>query len=166
MEPVAGGGWPEGRFEGRHAWSDLLYRALDAALDARLRHWVWCDPDFADWPLGERLFNERLHAWAHAGGQLRLLALDYRQLIRQHARFVQWRTIWSHRVEARAAPRELQEGFPTLACHSGWGAQRTAISHPVVLASTEPARVQGLQLNWQSLWDRSAPAFPATTLGL
>lgn len=165
MEPVAAV-WPQGRFDGRLVWPGLLHQALDLALQQRVRHLVWCDPDFVDWPLGERLFNERLNAWAHAGGQLSLLALDYRRLVQVHARFVQWRTTWSHRVEARAAPRELQDGFPTLVCHSGWAAQRTTSAQPAVLAFTEPARVQGLMGQWQSLWDRSAPAFPATTLGL
>lgn len=158
--------WPQGRFDGRLAWSHLLHQALDLALRDRVHHLIWCDPDFVDWPLGERAFNDKLHAWAHAGGQLSLLALDYRRLVQRHARFVQWRTTWLHRVEARAAPRELQEGFPTLVCHSGWGAQRTATSQPAVLAFTEPARVQGLVLQWQTLWERSSTAFPATTLGL
>lgn len=163
---VPDGTWPQGRLEGRRAWADLLHLMLELALRDEVRELIWCDPDFRDWPLGERVFNERLHAWTHAGGHLKLLALDYRPVVQQHARFVQWRTTWSHRVEARQAPRELQEGFPAMVCRTGWGAQRTVTSHPVVLAFSEPARVQGLLLSWQSLWDRSSAGFPATTLGL
>lgn len=158
--------WPQGRFEGRLAWAKLLHQALDLAVQHRVRHLFWCDPDFVDWPLGERLFNERLHAWADGGGQLSLLALDFRRVQQQHARFVQWRITWSHRVDARVAPRDLQEGFPTVMGHSGWAAQRTPSSQPVVLAFTQPARVQGVMTQWHALWDRSGPGFPSTTLGL
>ncbi len=163
-EPI--GTWPQGRFDSRRAWADLLLHMLELAVRDKVRQLVWCDPDFSDWPLGERAFDERLNAWAQAGGHLKLLALDYRPVVQQHARFVRWRTTWSHRVDARQAPRALEEGFPALACHSGWGAQRTATSPPVVLAFTDPARVQGLFAQWQALWERSGAGFAATTLGL
>lgn len=158
--------WPDGRLQGREAWAQALAAVLELALAERVRQMAWCDPDFADWPLGERVLTESLHAWSRAGGQLSLLALDYRTLRERHARFVTWRTQWSHRVDARAAPRELREGFPTLVCLPGWAMSRSPSRPPVVLASAEPARVQGLTLAWQGLWERSSAAFPATTLGL
>lgn len=166
MGEIAPGVWPDGRLSGRDAWARALAAVLEQALFERIWQMAWSDPDFADWPLGERALTERLHAWSRAGGHLSLLALDYRMLRERHARFVSWRTQWSHRVEARAAPREAQDGFPTLVCLPGWAMSRTASRPPVVLATHDPARVQGQAMVWQGLWERSTPAFAATTLGL
>ena len=60
------------------------------------------DPDFADWPLGERAVAESLQAWAASGRSLRLVATHFEGFQRSHARFVTWRRLWDHIVQCRA----------------------------------------------------------------
>ena len=45
---------PEGRLSGRTVFVGLLRQAFAAAAEEGWTRIVLCDPDFADWPLGER----------------------------------------------------------------------------------------------------------------
>jgi hypothetical protein len=50
-------------FQSREGFRAAVLTLLDeAGSDARpgVREMVWCDADFADWPLGDRLTVERL----------------------------------------------------------------------------------------------------------
>ncbi|MEX1166438.1 MAG: hypothetical protein WEK74_06160, partial [Hydrogenophaga sp.] len=91
-----------GAWDGRLAFADLIREALDTAANEGWKLIVLSDPDFADWPLGERRVADALQRWANKGRQLHFLARDFRVLREQAPRLVQWRTVWDHVVQARA----------------------------------------------------------------
>ena len=68
---------PEGRFGGRSEFAALVRQALAAAAAQGWSEVIWCDPDFADWPLGERLVTQALRDWSSSGRKLTLLATNY-----------------------------------------------------------------------------------------
>ncbi|MBL8387728.1 MAG: hypothetical protein JNK17_05915 [Hydrogenophaga sp.] len=157
---------PEGRLQGRQRFADLVRQALACAARERWPHLVLSDPDFSDWPLGERGVIESLNAWAGKGRRLQLLARDYGRLREQCPRLVQWRVTWSHIVEAQAC-RQTSGGEPPSAIWSPtWTLERIDIEHGVMIASRESARRAALQERLQACWQLGAPSFPATTLGL
>ena len=65
--------------------------------------WI-SDETFADWPLNERAVIERLTQWAQSHRKLVVVARHYDEVLRRHARWVDWRRQWSHVVECRAFP--------------------------------------------------------------
>src|SRR5690349_1272803 len=87
---------PSRRFEGREEFRQLVRDALACAAREGWREIILADPGFEDWPLGERAVAESLQAWSSGGRSIVLLAHDYDAVLRQHARFVQWRRQWSH----------------------------------------------------------------------
>src|SRR3954470_7378730 len=91
---------PSRRFEGRTDFRQLVRDALEHAAREGWREIVLSDPTFRDWPLGEGAVGEWLRAWSHSGRRITLLARRYDEVVRQHARFVQWRGKWSHIVTA------------------------------------------------------------------
>ena len=81
----------------------LLRQALLLAASQGGRELCWLDTDFAAWPLSDPELLDALHRWALPHRRLRLLAaLDYEALRRVHPRFVQWRQLHDHVVQARA----------------------------------------------------------------
>lgn len=158
--------FPLGRHEGRHAFADLVRQTLAVAEAFAWREWWWCDPDFADWPLGERAVIESLDRWVGQGRRLHMLARDFRPLRQRHARFVQWRVRWDHCFEARACPQAPLDDFPLgiwtpTAC---W--MRLDPVQGVVIATDHPQRRVAFQQDLRAWWSKATPAFPASTLGL
>src|SRR4051812_41024131 len=92
---------PQGRFEGREAFQALIRQALATAAAQGWRELILSDPDFVDWPLGERAVTESLQAWSASGRRCILLARRWDDTRRMHARFVRWRQTWTHIIEAR-----------------------------------------------------------------
>lgn len=81
----------------------------DAFATAAREGWpeIWIsDAHFHDWPLGERAVVESLQAWARSGRRFSMLAVNYDEVIRRHARFVQWRGTWDHIITCRKSPRQ------------------------------------------------------------
>ncbi|MDA8456312.1 hypothetical protein M4R22_16205 [Acidovorax sp. GBBC 3334] len=158
---------PEGRFEGRSAFADGVRAALACAAREGWQELVLCDFDFHDWPLGERDVEASLQAWAGRGRRLTLLAAGYDEVVRRHARFVQWRTTWDHIVQCRKAPVTDRLELPSVLWSDRWVLQRLDPQRCMGVAGSEPERrllVREALDEW--LLRRSAPAFPATTLGL
>ena len=58
-----------GAFEGAPAFGRMLVLALRRAADDSARCLRWCDPDFAQWPLGEPAFVDLLTRWARGGAR-------------------------------------------------------------------------------------------------
>jgi len=85
---------PDGRFSGRSEFAELVRQAMAAATAHGWREMIWCDPDFGDWPLGERAVAQALNDWATSGRKLTLLAGQYDTVLVRHARFVTWRRTW------------------------------------------------------------------------
>ncbi len=157
---------PGGRFAGRQAFGDLVRQALQAAVDQGWSRLLLSDPDFADWPLGERPVIEALNAWAGRGRQLQLLARDYTAVRLQHPRFVQWRVNWSHLVEAQQCAGAAGADLPSAIWTPVWAMERVDLHRCIGSSGAEPERRVALRERLDRVWQQGAPGFPATTLGL
>ena len=159
-------GLPSGPFAGRIAFQQLVRDALACAAREGWREIILSDPDFGDWPLGESAVAQSLQAWSAAGRRCTLLARRYDEVVRRHARFVNWRTRWSHIVEARgcafADPLEL----PSAVWSPGWVMQRLDVERSNGVCGSEPERRLTLRENLQAWLQKSSPSFAASTLGL
>ncbi|MFT3776940.1 MAG: hypothetical protein QM772_01460 [Ottowia sp.] len=162
-----GAGLPEGAFAGRETFRQLVRDALARAAEEGWRELILCDASFHDWPLGERACVEALHAWARgAGRRFTMLARRYDEVPRQHARFVEWRRQWSHRIECRACPSADPQDLPSALWSPGWVLQRLDPLRSGGVSGGEAERRQLLREQIDHWLGRSTPGFPATTLGL
>ena len=160
-------GLPQGRFEGRVAFQQLVRDALATAAREGWREIILSDAHFQDWPLGERAVAESLQAWARSGRRMTILAGGYDAIIRRHPRFVRWRGTWDHLLTCRACPSADPLSFPSVIWSPGWVLQRLDPVRCVGVSGTEPERRVGMRevLN-EWVRSKSSPGFPATTLGL
>jgi len=157
---------PSGRFQGRVAFQQMVRDALACAAHEGWREIVVSDPTFEDWPLGERAVCTSLHAWARPGRHFTMLAVSYGEVVRRHARFVDWRTTWSHLIECRACRSADPQDLPSAMYSPVWSMRRTDLEHcQGICGDASPQRI--LQQQAQGEWLRkSSPAFPSSTLGL
>ena len=156
----------EGRFDGRTEFSELVRRALATAAAQGWREIILCDPDFEDWPLGERAVAQALNDWSRRGGRLTMLAGNYDTVLKQHARFVTWRQTWSHAVECRKSARLSAGSLPSALWSPGWMFERLNLAHSTGVAGSEAGRRVFLKERLSERLLGSSPAFPATVLGL
>lgn len=157
---------PQGRFEGREAFTRLVREALAAAAREGWREIILSDPSFADWPLGERAVAESLQAWSQSGRRCVLLARRYDEVPRRHARFVDWRRTWSHIVEARGCPSADALELPSAIWTPRWVLHRLDPERCTGVSGGEAERRVALRELLDGWLQKSSPAFPATTLGL
>lgn len=156
----------EGRFGGRLEFADLVRQALQVAAAQGWREIIWCDPDFADWPLGERVVAQALHDWSSSGRKLTLLAANYDAVLGRHARFVTWRRAWSHLVECRKSAAASASSLPSALWSPVWVFERLDPARSTGIAGPEAARRLALRERLAEKLQRSSPAFAATTLGI
>ena len=153
---------------GRETFRQLVRDALGRAAREGWRELMLCDATFFDWPLGERVCVEALEVWARGGGnrQFTMLAKRYDEVPRRHARFVEWRRQWSHKIECRACASVDPQDLPSALWSPVWALQRLdpALSNGV--SGGQPERRQWLREQIDQWISRSTSAFPATTLGL
>jgi hypothetical protein len=138
----------------------------EAAAKGSRELWL-CDSDFADWPLGERTVIEQLGIWAASSRKMMLVARNFDEVARRHARWVQWRQHWSHIVSCRVNA-ELEAGdMPTVLLATG--AITVQLPDPVHHRGSV-SRQRADEVRCKELIDavlqRSVEAFPATTTGL
>lgn len=157
---------PPGRFEGRETFQQLVRDALATAAREGWREIILADADFGDWPLGERAVAQALHDWSASGRRCVLLAKRYDEVMRRHARFVQWRRTWSHIIDARACPGADILELPSAIWSPGWVLRRLDIDRSNGYTGTEPERRLALHELLGEWLKKSSPAFPSTTLGL
>lgn len=157
---------PEGRFDGREAFDGIVRAALSAAGRQGWRELVLSDPDFADWPLGERASIEALQAWSATGRRFILLAQRFDVIERIHARFVPWRRMWDHIVECRAVRPEAGNAVPSAIWTPEWFAYRTDPERSRGVCGFEPRARRELRETIDESWRAGRPAFPASALGL
>ncbi len=157
---------PEGRFNGRSEFTDLIRRAFATAAAEGWREIIICDADFADWPLGERELTASLNQWSKTGRKLTMLARNYDEVQRKYARFVTWRRTWSHIVECRGIASMSADDMPSALLGSSWVFERLYRDRCIGIAGAEAARRVALRERLNECLSRSTPAFPATTLGL
>jgi len=159
-------GLPSGRFEGRETFRQLVRDALACAAREGWREIVLSDATFEDWPLGERAVAESLQAWAKTGRTLVLLARNYDAVVRQHARFVQWRVHWAHIVQASACPAAEPLDLPSVFWSPAWTLERRETERSIGWSGSEPERRVAVRELLDAWLQKSTPAFPASTLGL
>ena len=160
-EPLA-----SGRFEGRIAFQQLVRDALAAAAREGWREIILSDPDFADWPLGERATADALNAWSASGRRCILLARRWDEVVRRQARFVRWRGTWAHIIDARACRAADPLALPSAIWSPGWVMQRLDLDRCNGFAGSEPERRLMLREDLQEWLRQSSPSFPSNTLGL
>ena len=141
----------------------------DAAAAAAREGWremILSDPDFADWPLGERAVAEALNAWSVSGRRCILLARRWDEVVRRHARFVAWRGTWAHIIDARACRAADPLELPSASWSPGWVMQRLDLERCNGVCGSEPERRLMLREDLQEWLRQSSPSFPSNTLGL
>lgn len=151
----------------RNEFQEALRSAFGQAADAGASEIWLSDPDFADWPLGERRVIEYLTHWAHSRRRLTLLARSFDEIARRHGRWTEWRRQWSHVVDCRSNGDLVASEFPTICLVPGVISVRLVdrIQHRG-MASHEPADALECREAIDAVSQRSVEAFPATTLGL
>jgi hypothetical protein len=161
-------GWFEGHYATREVFRQLLRDGLAAAARVGAPELILSDPDFSDWPLGERAVVQGLNDWALAGSRrkLTMLAASYDEVVRRHALFVAWRVRWAHKIECRRCCQGDPLELPSLLWTPQWALQRDDLDHCTGLASCDLRWRGALREQIQQRLRRSATSFPASTLGL
>jgi hypothetical protein len=153
--------------DSRGAFHAAVTTSFAEAASTGCRELIIADTDFGDWPLSDPAVIESLTRWAKPHRKLTVIATQFDTVVLKHARWVAWRQTWSHVVDCRVND-ELEAGqMPTMLLAPGL----------VGLRLVDPVRYRGRLsrekadlLPWAEELDavlqRSAPSFPATTLGL
>jgi len=157
---------PEGRFTGRTEFTEMIREAFAVAAQEGWRDIIVCDTNFEDWPLGERAVVQALNDWSKTGRTFTMLARNYDEVLRRHARFVTWRRTWAHIIECRANASTPADDMPSALLGPGWVFERLDLQRCTGVAGSEAARRVALRERLNERLLKSSPAFPATTLGL
>ncbi len=157
---------PQGRLQGRSAFVQTVREALLAAAQQGWNELIFCDANFADWPLGERAVAEALQAWSRGGRRFVMLSMDYSGLPRQHARFVNWRRTWDHIIDCRVCRASDALAFPSVLWSPAWVMQRIDVERDVLVCDSDAARRVTLRQLLDECRRDSTPGFPASVLGL
>jgi hypothetical protein len=132
------------------------------------RRIVCVDPDFAEWPFDEGGLQAVLTPWLkQPGRRLVLLAHRYDELPRRQPRFVAWRRLWAHAVEAWSPQEGDAVELPTLLFDD----QRVAVHlidrvHWRGRAEIDARAVRLWCERVDAVLQRSEPSFAANALGL
>lgn len=164
--PETPGALPQGRFSGPAEFAELVRIAFAAAAAQGWRDIIICDSTFEDWPLGERAVAQSLQDWSTSGRKLTMLARNYNEVMRRHARFVTWRRTWSHIVDCRSNATISADDMPSALFSSTWVFQRLDLTRCTGVSGHEAARRVSLKERLDECLRLSSPAFPATTLGI
>lgn len=157
---------PQGRIAGPGEFAAAIRLAFATAAAQGWREIIISDATFESWPLGERVVAASLNEWAKTGRTLTMLARNFDQVVRRHARFAAWRRTWSHTVVCRANTSITEDDFPSALWSPIWVCQKLDLVRSTAVASTDPARRVAIRERLDECLRRSAPSFPATTLGL
>ena len=160
------GDLPHGRFEGAIEFADLIRLAFSAAAAQGWREIIISDSTFEDWPLGERAVAQSLNNWSRSGRKLTMLAKNYNEVMRRHARFVTWRRTWSHIIECRAHASISPDSMPSALWSPVWVFQQIDLARKTGVSGAEVTRRVALKERLNECLKLSSPAFAATTLGL
>jgi len=146
---------------------EALRAAIAAAADAQCRELWFCDPDYADWPLGERATIECMTRWARPHRRLVVLALGFETLIERHPRWIEWRRRWSHLVECRVLDALEPGRVPSLLLASDVLCLRVLDPETGrARVSADPIEAMRCRETIDALMQRSVEGAPVTALGL
>ena len=141
---------------------NTLSRKIEEVGPAREIKLYTCGPTVYDYAhignLRNVIFNDTL--------KRALLAAGYDDVRRRHARFVAWRTQWSHLVACHACKAADPQDFPSVLWSPCWTLRRLDAVHCSGWAGSEAARRMQTQEVLAEWLRRSTPAFPASVLGL
>lgn len=157
---------PSGRFSGPTEFAAVIRLAFEAAAKQGWGEIILSDRSFEDWPLGERVVTQSLQDWSRSGRKLTMLAKNYDELIRRHARFVTWRRTWAHIIDCRSNTSMSADDFPSGIWSPTWVCQRLDLERCTGISGVEPARRVMMRERLEECLRRSSAAFPATTLGI
>jgi len=157
---------PVGGFDGRTDFIAHLRTAFAAAVRQGWQEIVLSDPDFTDWPLGEQAVVDALQAWSASGRSLRLLAGRFDVFERHHARFVHWRRMWDHIVQARAVQGAHAAEVPSAVWTPSWCLHRIDPERSRGVCSAEAQPRVALRHLIDEVFQQGRPAFAASVLGL
>ena len=144
-----------------------VLEAIARAEAAKAREIFMTDPTFADWPLNDRDVVEALERWVNSRCAITLLAHGFDEIARRQFRFVAWRKQWSHVVRCRSDPELGAEQVPSLLLVPGEVALRLLDRvHYRGSLSSRAVDLNETRETIDALLQRSAEAFPVTTLGL
>jgi len=157
---------PQGAFAGPTEFAQVVREALTCAAREGWPSMVWSDPNFVDWPLGERAMVETLNAWAGSGRHLVMLAHNFDSIVRLHPRLVTWRQTWDHIIECRVCRNLDATEVPSALWSPHWAMRRLDLVRSTGVAGLEPPRRVMLKEELDECRRQGAPGFPASTLGL
>ena len=154
-------------FAGRHEFHAVVRATLAEAAASGWRELWLCDPDFANWPLGERGVVDSLTQWAGTQRRLTILALRFDEILRRHPRWVHWRRAWAHIVHCRALHDLHAENVPVV-LHAPGALTLRLLDSLRYRGLVSRDAIDGLRAREQfdAILQRSTEAFAATTLGL
>ena len=95
-----------------------------------------------------------------------MLAKNYDEVLRHHARFAAWRRTWAHIVDCRGSASTPADDIPSALWAPGWVFERVELARCAGIAGSEVVRRVALRERLNERLLKSSPAFPATTLGL
>jgi hypothetical protein len=151
----------------RSEFQEALRDAFALAADQGCREVFIADPNFADWPLGDRVVIESLTRWAYAHRKLTVLAQSFDEFARRHTRWVTWRRQWAHVVDCRALAETDAGQLQGLFLAPGHVTVRVLDpEHYRASVSFDPADAIRVRDHLDALLQRSEEAFPVTNLGL
>jgi hypothetical protein len=155
-------------FDTRSAFTEHLQDAL-----SRAQREVWlADRDFADWPLANAAFTATLQAFlrASAANQLRILTLDAERIASSAPRFIEVVRPHSITAQCRVVPphaaARFGEACSMMIVDRSLLVRRFHRDHLRGAAEFDPAAARPWLDQFETLWEESAPALAATTLGL
>jgi hypothetical protein len=156
----------EGRFSGPVEFAALVRTALAVAASEGWREIIVSDATFEDWPLGERVVAQALNDWSQAGRKFTMLAKNYDEIVRRHARFVTWRRTWSHLIDCRSNSALSVTDMPSALWSANWAFRMLDTERLTGVAGSDAARRVVLKERLDECLRRSTPAFPASVLGI
>lgn len=153
--------------DSRADFVSAVHAAFARAEDGDAREIFIVDPTFSEWPLNEPAVVETLDRWVDSRRSLTVFAHSFDELARRQLRFVAWRRQWAHVVHCRGDAELEGEQVPTLLLVPGQTCLR--LLDRVRYRGTMSSRAVDLaecRETIDALLQRSAEAFPVTTLGL
>lgn len=156
------------RIDSRAGFTAALRWAFERSMARQARRIVCTDPSFNDWPLDDAALLARLTAWLRMPQRkLVLLAPQFDDLARRHARFIAWRVDWVHAVEAWSPPEEDRVEMPTLLVDDdSTSLELIDAVHWKGRVDLDSRNARLLRERVDALLQRSEPALPVNRLGL